>query len=194
MVRHTVTVSFSGSGGQNHTYQDTFAVIDCAHDLIIGLPAIVKNVLPLFTESLYEAKRSLERSEQPQTCNHLIPNPWSFVEEEAPEDNAPVPCSFSEPIHYLSMSHDEAIEQYLKLLDTHVSPEFASKTKVLELLKSPLGIAAFVPQNWNGIKMEPVTLRTKDTMPETYKPPARNVNPKIWDVARKEFDRLPAAL
>ena len=38
--------------------------------------------------------------------------------------------------------------------------------------------------------MTPVTLKTKDTMPQVFKPPARNVNPKIWDVAKKEFERL----
>lgn len=35
--------------------------------------------------------------------------------------------------------------------------------------------------------MEPVILRTKNAMPQKYKPPPRNMNPKLWGVAKKEF-------
>jgi hypothetical protein len=47
-----------------------------------------------------------------------------------------------------------------------------------------------VLENWTKIKMEPIRLKTTDDLPETFKPPARNVNPKMWDVAQKEFNRL----
>ena len=82
------------------------------------------------------------------------------------------------------------MNEYRELLSTHVDTSFAKNTKIEELLLSPLGVAAFVPSSWTGIKMDPVTLKTKDTMPEKFKPPPRNVNPKIWDVAKKEFERL----
>ena len=198
--RVVVNTSMSDSSGHVYTFSDSYAVIDSAHDIIIGLPSLVHNVLPLFTDALYAVreKTSSERTypdtskQRPDAAalHELITQPWSFIDSEAPEDDAPMPCSFSEPIHYLSISHDEAVKEYLDLLATHVDVKFSASTKILGLLRSPLGIAAFVPANWNGIKMDPVTLKTKDTMPERYRPPPRNINPKIWEVAKKEYDRL----
>jgi hypothetical protein len=88
------------------------------------------------------------------------------------------------------MSHEQAVQEYQKLLETHVDAEFAKQTAILDLLLSDLGISCFVPKNWTGVKIDPVTLKTKDDLPERKKPPARNINPKLWDVAKKEFDRL----
>ena len=112
------------------------------------------------------------------------------LDEEAPEDKVPVPCSFSKLIHYMFMSHPEAVSQYRDLLAKHVHAEFAESTKITDLLQSELGIACFVPENWLGVKIEPVTLKTKDDIPDRKKPPPRNINPKLWDVAKKEYDRL----
>jgi hypothetical protein len=198
--RVNVRITMRDAAGVAYTFSDTCAVIDTAHDVIIGLPSIIQNVLPLFTDALYAARDSAETTNPDRSskendanglsANVLIQHPWSNVDQDAPEDDAPVPCSFSEPLHYLSISHDQAVEEYLSLLDSHVDKEFAKRTEIISFLKSPIAIDAFVPSNWKGIKMPPVTLRTKDTMPPRYKPPPRNVNPKIWDVAKKEFERL----
>ena len=90
----------------------------------------------------------------------------------------------------MAMSHDQAVLEFKELLDTHVDAEFAKLTKIMELLLSDLGISCFVPENWSGINIPPVTLKTKDDIPEKKKPPPRCINPKLWDVAKKEFDRL----
>jgi hypothetical protein len=192
-IRNKVVVptSMTGPDGTVYEFKDSYNVIDCAHDVILGLPTIVHNVLPLLTSSLSSAKDSLPHTlADPQTVSEIIANPWSFIDEEAPEDSAPIPCSFSEPLHYLSMTHEEAVLEYKKLLDTHVNAQFSKLTKIMDLLLSDLGISVFVPKNWKGIKMEPVTLKTKDDLPERRKPPARNINPKLWEVAKKEFERL----
>jgi hypothetical protein len=122
--------------------------------------------------------------------NEILSDPWSHTDENAPEDIAPMPCSFSEPLHYLSITHDQAILEYYDLFDEHVDQAMRKNTNILELLRSDLAKRAFVPQNWEGIRMIPVRLQVKLTMPEVYKPPPRNVNPKLWEVAREEFDRL----
>lgn len=62
-------------------FKDTFAVIDCNHDLIIGLPSIVKNVLPRSTDALFAAKDRMTDTEKSTSVNLLIENPWSFIDE-----------------------------------------------------------------------------------------------------------------
>ena len=49
----------------------------------------------------------------------------------------------------------------------------------------------FVPFNWEGIKgIEPLNLKFKDDFPARMKPKARPVNPRLWEAAEKEFNRL----
>jgi hypothetical protein len=74
----------------------------------------------------------------------LIENSWSFVYQIAPKDDAPVPCYFLEPIRYLSMSHGEAVPEYLELLSGQSDADLAKTTKIMELLCSPLETTAFV--------------------------------------------------
>ena len=68
-------------------------------------------------------------------------------------------------------------------LDAHVvHPKFAKQTKIMELLRNK-GDKVFVPQNWEGINFI-------DGMPAIMKPKARPINPKLYEYAKKEFDRL----
>jgi hypothetical protein len=49
----------------------------------------------------------------------------------------------------------------------------------------------FVPQNWQGINgIPPLELDWKENLPVSMKPRARPVNPKLFDNAKKEFERL----
>jgi hypothetical protein len=53
------------------------------------------------------------------------------------------------------------------------------------------GVQVFVPQNWEGIKGVPdIDLVWKEGMPENIRPRARPVNPKLYEHAHKEFERL----
>ena len=59
----------------------------------------------------------------------------------------PEPCSFTGPLVYLSVSHDEAVNDYHKLLDTHISEEFREAApKLMELMQSDLALEVFVPK------------------------------------------------
>jgi hypothetical protein len=59
----------------------------------------------------------------------------------------------------------------------------------MELLRTK-GAKVFVPHNWDGIKVKPLHIDFIEGMPTIMKPKARPVNPKLFEHAKKEFDRL----
>jgi hypothetical protein len=74
----------------------------------------------------------------------------------------------------------------IRSLAGHVdAADFAKATKIMNLLHSPLSIATFMPKKCPGVKIKTTFLRTKETMPKVLKLPPHNVNPKIWDLAKK---------
>ena len=123
-----------------------------------------------------------------------IVDPWSTPPDTScPEiDETPDPLSFSEDVlHFMEVSHDEAMIEYNDLLSSHISPEMAAACpKLLDLLTSPLATDVFVPQSWNGMRVEPIVFTTKPGLPDRLKPKARPVRPTLYESAKKEFDRL----
>ena len=89
----------------------------------------------------------------------------------------------------MEMSHEAAVQEYLSLIPSHVHPEFLASTPLLDLLHTK-GVRVFVPQNWRGIKAPPIELQWKEGMPTSLKPRARSINPKIFESAKVEFNRL----
>ena len=76
--------------------------------------------------------------------------PWSItVEQTAPEDDeCPLPCSFPTVLHFMEMSHSEALKEYRSLYDTHVAKEFAAAVPAIFQLLDTKGSKVFVPSNW----------------------------------------------
>ena len=85
-------VTMKDKDGVTYSFPEELSVIDSNKEVIIGLPTIIQHILPLFVSVLCEAKRSIVGD-----INMVIENPWSVVDAEAPEDDAPVPCAFTEP-------------------------------------------------------------------------------------------------
>lgn len=161
-------------------------------EIIIGLPTIVKKILPMYCAMLMDVAEYLA-SQPDAVINHLIQSPWTVMEEDAPEDiETPLPSSFPVPLHYLSITHEEAVEEYHKQFDEHIAPEFRLKTDIEKLLKSKTGVDTFVPSNWDGINGigEGIEFNWKPGMPQSMKPPARPVNPRLFGVSEQEFRRL----
>jgi len=157
-------------------------------DMIVGLPHIVRYYMPLFLEMLKTVRNRLA----PGSLNVLM-NPWSSDPDvEAPEDDdTPLPCSFSGPLHYLSMSREQALTEYSDMFEKHIDPEFAKATEIREYLLSEEATSVFVPETWDGIKgLPPLELDFKETLPESMRPRARPVNPRLYEHAKTEFDRL----
>ena len=119
-----------------------------------------------------------------------VEQPWTVYLESAPEDeNTPLPSSFPDYLSFMEMGYAESLQAYLNVLESHVHSEFAKRTKIMELLQTK-GVKVFVPQNWDGIKVKPLHIDFIEGMPAIMKPKARPINPKLFEHAKKEFDRL----
>jgi hypothetical protein len=89
------------------------------------------------------------------------------------------------------MSLADAEEEYLREVFDRADPSFLACEGAKEFLKSTTAMRVFVPNNWNGIQgIEPLKLEFKSDMPTRIKPPQRNVPRKIYDAAKKEFERM----
>ena len=76
-------------------------------------------------------------------------------------------------------------------MDKHIEPDFDAKTNVREYLLSEKALAVFVPEKWDGIKGIPhLELDFKPTLPDSLRPRARPVNPRLYEHAKAEFERL----
>jgi hypothetical protein len=116
-------------------------------------------------------------------------NPWKPSPEE---EETPDPCSFTGPLAYLSVSHEEALDDYKQMITKHVSPEFMqAKPELMELLLDEKTLQVFVPKTWEGIKGVPdLEMEHSEDLPRHMKPPPRPVNPRIYGPAKEEFDRM----
>jgi hypothetical protein len=156
-------------------------------DMILGLPHIIRHYLDLFIEMMqcHEVSRL--------TAGDDLVNPWTQeLDNTIPEEeDTELPSSFSGPLHFLNMNREEAIEEYKSQILEHVDRDFAKNSNVEEYLISEKALAVFVPEKWEGINgVAELELDFKPTLPENLRPRARPVNPRLYEHAKKEFDRL----
>ncbi len=175
----------SPSGRIFETPIEMLVMENLGEEAIIGLPDISSSMISLLTEMLEQYNKSK------LTSAYEGEYIWSSVDEAAEEDlSTKLPCSFRFPLHFMEMSYDDAVTEFYGLFDTHISEDFKSQTDIVNYLKTE-GIKAFVPQTWEGIKgVEPIEFNWKEGLPESMKPPARPINPRLIENARKEFNRL----
>ena len=183
---------FIGDNGCNHRAVIDFCVFDMSsNDAIIGLPSIIMHFNVLFKDMIDQGVRSLHPEPNLFSVDTTV-YPWTKpIALEAPEDvDTAIPCSFPEPLHFMEMTTDEAIKEFLSLIPTHVDPKFSAATPVIKLLETK-GVKVFVPQNWKGVSgVAPLKLKFREGMPQSMKPRARPINPKLYQHAHKEFQRL----
>jgi hypothetical protein len=209
-----LSVSFTDPHGVIHSAEVRFIVLPgSSNEMVIGLPAIVAHFGVLFMSMLKHAMEEyaegpshqldavLQLSEPtadpaPEYSLHPraseLRSPWTLPPDaDAPEDlEAGLPCAFPDVLHFMEMTYDEAVQEFLSLIESHVSPDFRAATQVAQLLRSK-GVHAFVPTNWEGIKgIEPLELKWKVGFPERLKPAPRHINPRLLQRAHDEFKRL----
>ena len=182
----------------------SFVVINMKdNDLIIGLPSILTHFWQFFKNALENAVSTIQGSETPTAQNMSavlasmlnssdLLDPWMNVPpDEAPEEQeVPLPTQFEHASNFLGKTRAEALEEYYAMFNEHISKEIIAETPIVDLLKTK-GVNVFVPQNWEGIKgIDPLHIDFSDDLPDRLKPKARPINPRLWECAEKEFNRL----
>ena len=133
----------------------TMCILDMpGKTIILGLPDIIQSYYYLFIEMVSNAKvehHEAVRLKEDSEADYLrkldlqLPveglerpykpwkdTPWVIAEEEL---ETPDPCSFTGPFAYLTMTHEEALDEYRTLLETHISKEFKEVVpKVMDLM------------------------------------------------------------
>ena len=91
----------------------------------------------------------------------------------------------------MEVSHEEALKVYADSLETHIGDMLKSSHRLRTILESDMAKAVFVPREWTGIKGFPkLELKFKPNFPESHRIRSRPINPKLYEHAKKEFDRL----
>lgn len=190
-----LSMIFEGEHRKIYQLTDKFMVMDSREDIIIGLPTILSKLLPKYIEMLKSVKIPrgyVNPHSADASLGVIIEEPWSNLDITSPEEEeTPLPCAFTDALHYLSLSREEAIAEYKALLDSHVTEDMKKHTKIMDLLVTDLALRVFIPERWEGIKgIPPLEIKFKEGMPESFKPPNRPINPKLFENAKKEFERL----
>ena len=184
----SLNIEFVDSTDTIHVLESDFLVMPkLSYKIIVGLPDIVKKIGSLYKDMLDGAMVSELNMVQD------LMEPWTSTDpnnEAIEEINFPVPCAFTDALHYMEMSEEEARSEYFNLIESHVSKEMRENTDVVRYLQNE-AISVFVPSNWNGINgIEPIEFKWKEDLPERMKPPTRPVNPRLFANAKSEFERL----
>lgn len=92
----------------------------------------------------------------------IIEHPFLSKYEEALEDDCPLPVNFSTPLHFLSRSREEVLNEYLSMIPEHVSSELLQRTHIEKLLREK-GVQVFIPDGeWKGVQgIDHVHIRTE---------------------------------
>ncbi len=197
-----LSLTFTGNDGQAYHLSDTFSVIDTTTSMIIGLPAIVTQLGTYFQNIISDAIDNFSS----QNCMNLAQSnveveveahvevpPWTTisVNDDAPEDlSTPLPCAFTEALHFMEVSYDQAKQDFIDLIPSHVSPEFSQSTPIVDLLMTK-GLDVFIPRNWKGVQgVPPLKLEWQPNAPTFMKPKAWPINPRLYGNAEKECNRL----
>lgn len=184
--------------GQTYRVTEQLRVMpSLGEEIIIGLPTIIVYLLPMFCGMLHDVAEEL--AEHPDAMlQYLIEKPWAVIDEEAPEDeDTPLPCAFTDHLHYLNITHDEAVSEYYSQFSDEkdgyfrIHPNFRTATDIEKLLRSNKGVGTFVPTNWEGVRgVDPIEFNWKPGMPESMKPLPRPINPRLFETAMEELRRL----
>ena len=158
-------------------------------DMIMGLPDITKFYKDKFVDMLATVSEVIDITD-------LEPGQvvqWSEgIEIESEEEfNTEEPCSFTAALNFMEVSHEEALKVYEDSLDKHIGDYLKDSKRLRTLLASESAKRVFVPEQWTGIKGFPdLDLKFKPNFPESHRVRSRPINPKLYDNAKKEFDRL----
>jgi len=161
-------------------------------EFIAGLPYIAKNYVDLLTAMLrnsdVEVNTVLGTDMRPGDVRL-----WSKGEvKKSPEEiETPAPVVFGPVLAFMKIRYEEARTEYFQILVAHVGELLSGYSKFKAILESDLFVNRFVPRIWTGIQgFPPLDLQIKEDFPPFHKVRSRPINPRLYEHAKKEFDRL----
>ena len=202
---------------KEYEVKEVFCVIPTGPNIIIGLPTIVRfipdlfkimvdNAVKVYQENLSSAEQTIENDNLINTLCELfnikkpetIPNNyfddleplWENIDLEAPEDlETDLPVNFEWALHFMEVGYEESLKEYLSLFESHIKDYLREHGRIINILETK-GVKVFVPQNWNGINIDPIELTFSPDMPSSMRVQLRPVNKLLFEHAYKEFLRL----
>jgi hypothetical protein len=162
-------------------------------DVILGLPDICRYYGALYQEMVASAIAHFRLSNDVHAMELTNTRyPWTLpLDECAPEELlVPEPCSFTGPIHFMNISHNDACIELKAMIDTQVDPTFLAHPGMRELIETKL-MQVCTPTTWAGIKgTPPLEFDWTADFPAYHKPAPRNINPRLYEEAFGEFKRM----
>jgi RNase H-like domain found in reverse transcriptase/Reverse transcriptase (RNA-dependent DNA polymerase) len=120
----------------------------------------------------------------------LLMRTWKHLDRDAREDlDTPLPVDFPEALRYGEMTHEQAEQEFFDGYSQRLGDDVKDNPDTHRIMKEH-GAGAFVPQNWEGITDVIFRIQWKDSMPDSHKPKARPINPRLYEHAVTEFKRL----
>jgi hypothetical protein len=115
---------------------------------------------------------------------------WTSGQKLEAEEEPDLPCIFTSSLHFMEMSHAEALAEFHSQIETQVTPAMREHTDVVKLLRDK-GSKVFVPSNWDGIRgIDPIEFEWARDMPSSIFPKVRPISPHLFANATKELQRL----
>jgi len=183
------TLSFVGEDGAAEYRGQVEAIVwtISGMEFIAGLPDFAKNFVDLLTSMLRASddvvSNVLETDMRPGDIRL-----WSKgeVEESSEESETPMPIAFGPVLAFMETSYKDATTEYFDMLEAHRGDLLSGSPEFREILRSDLCVDCFVPKEWTGIQ------GIKDDFPAFHKVRSRPINPRLYEHAKKELERLTA--
>ena len=191
-----------------------FYVFVTGYQIIVGLLDILRFYTDFLCTILRSASDDFRSSDAAslfalQFENSASPDsqllePWSVLDEIAPEDAIEAPRYTR--LTYLSKAFSEHVADYHAILQSHVPNELVyCHPDIVQMLigsdgRTPEFLHVFVPEVWPGMNPKfapgllPIHIEPLDTLPKYMKPPARPVSPKLKDAFDAEVTRFKTYL
>lgn len=198
-LRFTDPLEYDIKGGTeplSYVISVNLNVFQTSHDIIIGIRTLSLQLFDYFW-GVFKRSRDIHFADQLVNAMSVatlkegdLVKPFPHLLKDAPEDaETPLPSHYEDALYFLTTDRDERLKTYYDLFATHVDPEFAKQTPILEFLRSPDCEEVYVPTSWGINGLEPIEYDFIYT-PATACYKANNINPKLAEHAREEFRRM----
>ena len=182
----------------------SFYVFDTEIPVILGLPDIARHFIEIFFAIMSSVREELVDEDQHDVSTSDIQvivgdllegdivEPWSSppCEELAPEDEM---LDAEDDVYTillnLNVPYQKQMDEFMASLEERVSSEMRQQTDILKLLTS-VGLSVFLYTEWSGIKVPPVELNWKESLPPSMRARVPRLDNVRYEAMRHDIERL----